>query len=146
MEKLIIVKEAILKPSVKGEYLLVTDHGAVKYSCFQEHKDLWACLDKNMSATIEYEEVGKYKNIVNATPMSGQITVDESKITEQQVVPPVAKTAPAPQELGMWWKEMGECIRRGLIDKDFPNMATKIKGQYYKQMEAVTGITMKKED
>jgi len=75
-----------------------------------------------------------------------EIQVDETKITEQQVAPLVAKTAPAPQELGMWWKELGECIRSGVIDKDFPNMATKIKGQYYKQMETVTGIIMKKED
>ena len=75
-----------------------------------------------------------------------EIQVDETELTKQQVVIPVAKTAPAPQELGMWWKEMGECIRSGAIDKDFPNMAIKIKGQYYKQMETVTGISMKKED
>ena len=84
-----------------------------------------------------------------------EIPVDGEKITEQQAAPPVAPTKPAPpvaptkpapQELGMWWKELGKCIRSGLIDKDFPNSAVKIRGQYYKQMETVTGISMKKED
>ena len=75
-----------------------------------------------------------------------EIQVDETKITQQQVAPSVAQTKPAPQELGMWWKEMGECIRSGAIMKDFPQSYVKIKGQYYKQMETVTGISMKKED
>ena len=46
----------------------------------------------------------------------------------------------------MWWKELGECIRSGMIMKDFPQSYVEIKAQYYKQMEAVTGISMKKED
>ena len=75
-----------------------------------------------------------------------EIPVDESKITGQQATPPIVQTKPAPQELGMWWKELGECIRSGTIMKDFPQSYVKIKGQYYKQMEAVTGISMKKED
>ncbi len=76
-----------------------------------------------------------------------EIQVDKEKITEQQKVMPASQQVkPAPQELGMWWKEMGECIRSGTIMKDFPQSYVKIKGQYYKQMEAVTGISMKKED
>ena len=71
-----------------------------------------------------------------------EIQVDGAKITEQQA--PQPKTV-APQELGMWWKELGNRIGDGSIDKDFPKSAVKIKGQYYKQMETITGITFKED-
>ena len=89
-----------------------------------------------------------------------ELKVDEAKITEQQVAPKITAYAPkptayarlgdgkpsiAPQELGMWWKELGNRIGDGSIDKDFPKSAVKIKGQYYKQMETITGITFKED-
>ena len=137
MEKTIVVKESILKSSVNGEYLLVTDHEAVKYSCFQEHKVLWACLDKNMSVTIDYEEVGKYKNIVKAIPMAEQIRVDKSKITEQQVAARAQEFSP--QEIGMWWKEVGEHIRAGTYKYDTPIGKALILA-YNARMHLVLGI------
>ena len=81
-----------------------------------------------------------------------ELKVVEAKITEQQVPKPTAyarlgdgKPSIAPQELGMWWKELGNRIGDGSIDKDFPKSAVKIKGQYYKQMETITGITLKED-
>ncbi len=87
-----------------------------------------------------------------------EIQVDESKITEQQKVKQTPQAKPAPSirenmewkdkqiDLKFWQGQLGNRIGDGSIDKDFPNMAVKIKGQYYKQMETVTGISMKKED
>ena len=75
-----------------------------------------------------------------------ELKVDGAKITEQQAVPAPQPKTVAPQELGMWWKELGNRIGDGSIDKDFPNSTVWIKGQYYKQMETITGITFKKED
>ncbi|KKN78478.1 hypothetical protein LCGC14_0350100 [marine sediment metagenome] len=50
------------------------------------------------------------------------------------------KPLPAPQELGMWWKELGNRIGDGSIERDYPTEAVKIKTQYYRQMAKVTGV------
>jgi len=75
-------------------------------------------------------------------PVTPQKPADAPKPTAYAEKVPAHKE-PAPQELGMWWKELGECIRVGAIDKDFPKMVVKIKSQYYKKLAEVTGITMK---
>ena len=46
----------------------------------------------------------------------------------------------APQEIGMWWKSMGDRIGDGSLEKDYPKSHIKIKGQYYKKMSEVTGV------
>jgi len=51
----------------------------------------------------------------------------------------------APQEVGMWWKELGECIRAGNIEVDFPQSAVSIRSQYYKKMFGITGIKTKED-
>ena len=87
-----------------------------------------------------------------------EIQVDKEKITEQQKVKQAPQAKPAPSirenmewkdkqiDLKFWYGQLGNRIGDESIDRDFPNMAVKIKGQYYKQMETVTGISMKKED
>ncbi len=56
---------------------------------------------------------------------------------------PPKKAPPAPQELGMWWKEMGCRIGDGSLEKDYPNKAVGIKHAYYKRMSEVTGVNFK---
>ena len=86
-----------------------------------------------------------------------ELKVDEAKITEQQAVPTRAKPVADSIRENMEWKDaqiekkfwqgqLGNRIGDGSIDKDFPNSAVKIKGQYYKQMETITGVTFKGED
>ena len=45
-----------------------------------------------------------------------------------------------PMELGMWFKELGNRIGDGSLDRDYPTAAVKIKGQYYKKMSEITGV------
>jgi len=51
---------------------------------------------------------------------------------------------PAPQELGMWWKELGEMIRAKDIDLTKPT-GKALRTAYYAQMFAVLGIKIEKE-
>ncbi len=53
------------------------------------------------------------------------------------------KVKPAPQEIGMWWKELGNRIGDGSIERDYPNKAVKIKHDYYKRMSEVTSVSFK---
>jgi len=122
-----------------------TDKGGTEHKIGTKREnfdELCSLVEHNPGRAVKltYDTYKNRKYIVGIELL--EITVDEKVITEQQKVKP----APAPQELGMWWKELGECIRSGAIDKDFPNSNVLIKGQYYKQMESVTGISMKKEE
>ncbi len=49
----------------------------------------------------------------------------------------------APQELGMWWKELGNRIGDGSLEKDYPKAHVKIRVQYYKKLSEVTGVSFK---
>ncbi len=50
----------------------------------------------------------------------------------------------APQERGMWWKEVGECIRSGAINKETP-AGLQMMVAYYTEMRRVLGIMTGKE-
>ncbi len=48
------------------------------------------------------------------------------------------------QEVGMWWKELGECLRCGEVDKDTP-VGKSLRKAYYAQMFSVLGISIEKD-
>jgi len=48
----------------------------------------------------------------------------------------------APQERGMWWKELGECLRSGEIDVKTPR-GLALRVAYYTEMSRVLGIPIK---
>ena len=71
-------------------------------------------------------------------------TPDQAEIDASAGKPP-ART-PAPQEVGMWFKEAGEMIRAKDIKQDHP-MYHDLRNAYYKKMFEVLGIPMRhKED
>jgi hypothetical protein len=72
---------------------------------------------------------GEFDGRTESEPQESPLQRDE---------PPIEKYAP--QEIGMWHKELGECIRSGSLERDFPNSHVKIKSHYYKKMSDVTGI------
>lgn len=69
-------------------------------------------------------------------------------LPEHQEVIQEAREAPkyAPQEIGMWWNNLGNRIGDGSIDRDYPNTAVSIKSQYYSKMFKVTGVKPEKEN
>lgn len=150
---------------LSGEYRL-DDYGNFRFTDKggNEHKigtkrenfgDLCVIVTENpdRAVTLTYDTYKNRPYIVGIELVEGKIEVDPSKATEQQV-PPETKpsVAPkaqfAPQEIGLWFKEMGCRIGDGSIEKDFPKLCVKIKTEYYKKMSQVTGIPMweKKEE
>ena len=59
---------------------------------------------------------------------------------EQPAPKPEAKHFVSGEERGMWFKELGNRIGDGSLEKDYPKANVKIKGQYYKKMSEVTGV------
>lgn len=82
-------------------------------------------------------DMGEYKGF----PYVQGFKAVSDKLAEQATEPEYA-----PQEIGMWLKELGNRIGDGSLERDFPKMATKIKGQYYQRMSKVTGIAFKEQD
>ena len=70
---------------------------------------------------------------------------DALKTPVTNVLPGESKSGIAPQEKGMWWKEMGECFRAGLFKKDDNAAGTQLWQAYIKQMLSSLGITISKE-
>lgn len=54
------------------------------------------------------------------------------------------KPKPAPQELGMWWKELGEMLRAKDIDTTKP-VGKQLRTVYYAQMLSVLDIKIEEE-
>ena len=123
----------------------VTDKGGnvwkVKWGQGGKLKDKWELLDENVGLAFDFTlDTYQGKEFVKDIEL-----VKDAFVTK--AAQEVAEKSPgkSPQEVGMFWKELGECIRSGQLEKDFPNMVVKIKGEYYKKMSEVTGINFKKE-
>ncbi len=67
----------------------------------------------------------------------------EQTKTPDELKPKIESKPPAAQEIGMWWKELGEMIRSGNLDKDYPKSTVKIKTQFYNKMFEVLNIDRK---
>jgi hypothetical protein len=120
-------KSDLIKSQKSGKtYFTVTNSEDIKFLCFDT--TLYDALDKGTTMELEVTPGRNEQD----TPR-----ISRPKSQEEQHIP---GQSPAPQELGMWWKELGECIRTGQMDKDYPKACVKIKHQYYKRMCEVTGV------
>ncbi len=50
------------------------------------------------------------------------------------------------KEQELWWKELGNRIGDGSLEKDYPKAHVKIRVQYYKKMSEVTGVNFQGKD
>ena len=62
------------------------------------------------------------------------------KPSPQEGEEPLPKTKSQEIAEHVWWKELGNRIGDGSIEKDYPNKAVKIKHDYYKKMSEITGV------
>jgi hypothetical protein len=131
IEKVITIQSSEVKAGKSGKsYLEVIDQDNDKYSCWDE--GLWNSLGINATGTVSFEKKGIFRNI----------TAFETAEEGIKHIPP-AEEHHEPQEIGMWWKELGNRIGDGSLARDYPQTHIKIKGQYYKKMSEVTGVNFK---
>jgi hypothetical protein len=94
-------------------------------------------MNKDYIATAE--QTGKHYPLETSKPIS---QAPQSSSTPPN--PPVKATIPSGQEIGLWWKELGEMIRGGDIDKKTP-MGKALRLAYYTQMFKVLDLNPPKE-
>jgi len=120
--------------------------------------------EDSLAINAKLDKNGNYWNLMEAALMSDAIkqaqareppTNDMLRSAATPITtstppsePPQAKSSPvsdkdrqiAPQELGMWLKELGESIRSGHLEKSYPNRHVAITAFYYQKMFEVIGI------
>ncbi len=78
------------------------------------------------------------KNIGKTVETTSQAPQPISIPIKTETNPPIKKEDISPQERGMWFKELGQCIRSGELPKDTP--AGKVaRMKYYPEMQRVLG-------
>ena len=122
-------------------------------SVFNQLKDKWGMLQENATLDFKMVKKGQFWNIedINLPQVSAPAekptltaeTPDQAEIDASAGKPPAK--APAPQELGMWWKELGEMLRSGDIDKTTPHYKL-LRSAYYAQMFSVLGIKIEQKE
>ena len=93
-----------LQKSKKGRtyFIVQTEDEPPQFICYKAN--LYPEFPVGATQVIEYKEA------TSGFSPSIEGTVQESKANEELQPPEPEK--PAPQELGMWWKEVGEIIRQ----------------------------------
>ena len=141
-----IVKSIETKPGGKsGTYWAVTWDDDKKDNIF--NKDWLPLLEKSHKESVPIlftkEKKGDFWNIVSLEfPAAGSKVQEAAQPIPLVVKPGETKGVIAPQERGMWWKEMGECFRVGLIKKDDNGTGTYLWKTYLKQMLSSLEITI----
>lgn len=145
------------KTGKKGTYWTVIWEDGKKDNLFNEEwKDLCQDAGENKLAVhyIKEKNEQNYWNIValslvkdslpapkapqepKAVKIEGGVYLEGDKMTKDETR--VEKYAP--QEIGMWFKSMGDRIGDGSLAKAFPNTHVRIESDYFKKMSQVTGI------
>ena len=130
IDKVITIQSSEQKSGKKegNIYLEVIDHESERFSCWEQ--ELWNDLGTNATVKISYEKKGIFKNIIAVELVKEGI----------DKIAPTPKEFHEPQEIGMWCKELGEFIRSGQLEKDFPKSYVRIKSEYYKRMSDAIDI------
>ena len=122
------------KQGAKGPYLEVSyrdEKGQErKKNIFDQ--TLWNLFGEGLWVEWELEKEGNWWNVKSAQRVKEGVEKIKEALT----------TEVAPQEKGMFFKELGECIRCGQLEKDFPKSFVRIKSDYYKAMSRGTGIDL----
>jgi hypothetical protein len=142
------VMQILEKPTTKGtKYLNVTlsvDGKKVVVNSFDttDHVTFQQALEKGFFLNVEVEKNEKgYDNLKSVKFVADQVPPAIVPVTPKADLTPKVETPKVDspptisnQETGMWWKELGEAIRSGELDKSYPKSAVTIKTQYYRKM------------
>ena len=127
--------DLIVSQKTKRTYFTIVDQSGRKLICF----------DSGLYNEMPIDSFGTY----DVTP--GKTEEDTPRLQRTQEAKVVEGQTgisqpqqPAPQELGMWWKELGECLRSGEIDKTKPS-GKLLRAAYYAQMFQVLNLKIEKE-
>lgn len=117
--------------------LIVTDKAGNKIKIGEKRSQLHGLFQQGKAIRLHWEVYKNKQYVADATLVEGELP--------EPTTPYVTETKAAPQEIGMWWKEMGEMLRTAPpagIDPTTP-AGKLMRSAYYTQMMSVLGIEIK---
>jgi hypothetical protein len=123
-------------------------------SVFDNLQTKWELIKEGKIVNIKMEQKGKYWNVTDITPAdvlppAPVKTATETTAPEKewkidgQVKPHLTNLSKDEQiEKAVWIKELGECLRSGVVDETNPNFAT-VNKWYWTEMKRVLVIDSK---
>ena len=149
---IITIKQSTRETGDYGDYLKVIGVDGqgkeVSKNVSQKFEGLWGKL--NAKTTWDFKHIQKNNKwqLDTIVPIGDELppSTEVSVSPEHTPPPPTPPHQYAPQELGMWWKELGNRIGDGSLERDYPKAHVRVKGQYYKRMSEVTGVNFKNKE
>ena len=122
--------------------LLFTDKGGGEYKISDKRvKHFEGIILPDTAVKLSFALSSRGTEYIHkAVAVAGELPPQAPKLKPEQ--PKEKPSEVAPQERGMWWKEVGEMIRAGKISSDKPEGALMIRA-YYAQMFTSLGIELK---
>ena len=126
------------------DYLNFTDKAGTEYRLKKKNRDESVDLIKNNPGKAVKLNYGNYMNtdfIHYVSAVEGELPPEVTPVTP--VVKDIPTTKPSGQEVGLWWKEIGEMLRCGDIDTS-KSHGKLVRAAYYAQMFSVLDIKFEK--
>ena len=111
-------------------------------SVFNNLEGKWGMLEEDRIVQLKLEKKGQYWNVVDILPPELPTVPTQESPPESTKPLTITKN---PQEIGMWWKELGESLRYGLIDQNRKS-GKHLRNTYFKEMFRVLNIQSPEED
>ena len=136
-----------IREGAKGDYLYikyVTAKGKESgKAVFSQLRDKWDLCQENASVDLILDEkynVTDINPIETPPPIEPKLRPEDEKIVEDAIKP-----QPSGPEVGLWWKQLGDDLRSGHIDKTTPQ-GKLLRAAYFAQMFSVLKIKIDKEE
>ena len=133
MEKVIIVKGTPQQKMAKNDnpYLEVFAQDDKKYGIFDS--GLWNLFADGASVKLIGEQKGIFFNVTGAETVKDALEAKQAVKSQGE--------ERSGQEVGMWWKQLGDDLRSGHIDKSTPE-GKAMRAAYFAQMFSVLPIKL----
>lgn len=129
-----------------GNLWVIPKDGGDRVKIAKKREHLHELFEQGKAVLLHWEVYMDKPYVANAELVTGNLP-EPTKPIEPPLHPDEPKPEElhkyAPQEIGMWWKSLGDRVGDSSLEKDYPKSHVKIKGQYYKKMSEVTGVDFK---
>jgi len=143
MEDTIIVV-GVTEMDSYGSLWVTPQGGGDRIKIAGKRERLHPLFEQGKAVLLHWETYMNKPYVADAKPVEGELPPPSEPI-EEYVKEVTARQGIAPQEKGMWWKEVGENFRTGLFKKDEGNGALLWRA-YITQMLASLEITIERKE
>ena len=133
-----------------GNLLVTPQGGGDKIKIAAKRSNLHPLFQQGRAIKLDWQTYMNKPYVADAVAVEGElppptkpkILPEHQSVIEKARADVREPTKLAPQEVGMWWKELGEMLRVGDIDKTTPQ-GKSLRIAYYTEMSRVLGINIK---